>query len=144
MATAVPTPSRSSGGTLVADLSRDGRQTVALPSTGPGARVLGVASLRDAGGKPVPVVFVRLRQVDSTATDTLVSLVGGSLTVLEQGSGPALLTIDATHGYACDDNALLLTGSPTPYVVYGAELVASPGLRVALPAALPAKATGCV
>ncbi len=112
-------------GTLAAQLSRYGLEAVALPPLGPGARVLAVTTLSDAGGHPVAVVFVRLRQVGSTATDTIASVVAGRLTVLRQGSGPVLLTIDARHGYACNQGTLAESGKTAPFVVDGAQLVAS-------------------
>ena len=132
-----------SGGTLVANLSRDGEQSVNLPPLGPGARVLGVTSLTDQNGAAVAVVFVRLRQVGSTATDTIASLVDGRLKVLQQGSRPVLLTIDATHGYACSEGTLAASGSATRLVVEGARLVPSPGVGAAAAAAPVATSRGC-
>ena len=130
-------------GRLTANLSRDGTQSVDLPEFGPGAKVLGVSALTDQNGAAVAVVFVRLRQVGSSATDTIVSLVGGRLTVLQLGSGPALLTIDASHGYGCSQGTLAVSGNATPFAVEGSSLVPSGVVRVA--AATPlAKATGCV
>ncbi len=128
--------------TLTATLSRDGVQTVSLPPpVGSGSGVLGATTLSDPSGKPVIVVFVRLTQAGPDATDTLVSVVGGRLTVLRQGSEPALLTIDPTHGYACDQRALVLAGNMTPYVVSGAQLVPPPQQRgVITPAG---KVLGC-
>ncbi len=130
------------GGTLVAGLSRGGAQTVTLPPpVGPGARVLGVTTLSDPSSQPVTVVFVRLTVAGASATDTVVAVVDGRLTVLRQGSDPVLLTIDPTHGYGCDQRNLVLAGNATPFVVDGVQLVASAQLRgVITPAG---KATGC-
>ena len=63
----IPDPVTLQAGKLTAELSRDGSQTVDLPSLGPGARVLGVASLRGVASL-APVVFVRLSQVGATST----------------------------------------------------------------------------
>jgi hypothetical protein len=128
-------------GTLAAQLSGDGLEAVSLPPLGPGAKVLGVRALTDPNGAPVAVVFVRLRQVGASATDTLAALVDGRLTVLKQGSGPALLTVDSSHGYTCNQGTLTVSGSTTPLVVHGAKLVASPAVRAA--AAAPNTSTAC-
>jgi hypothetical protein len=130
------------GENLVATLSKDGVQKVALPQpVGAGARVLGGTTLSDLNRKPVAVVFVRLTRDATAATDTMAAVVGGRLTVLRQGSDPVLLTIDPTHGYGCDQSSLAIAGDTTPFVVDGSRLVASPELRgVITPAA---KVTGC-
>jgi hypothetical protein len=128
-------------GTLAAQLSRYGLEAVSLPPLGPGAKVLGITTLTDPNGGAVPVVFVRLRQVGATATDTIAALVDGRLTVLQQGSGPVLLTIDASHGYVCSQRSLALAGNTTPLVIEGLRLVPSPQLRGVI--ASPAKTYGC-
>jgi hypothetical protein len=118
-----------SAGKLIATLSSDGVQSVMLPPMGAGARVLDVTALTDPSGNTVPALFVRLQQSGSTFTDTVVVLVSGRLTVLEKGSQALLLTVDGAHGYGCNQKALALSGDNTPYVVDGAQLVASPLLR---------------
>jgi hypothetical protein len=130
------------GGDLVATLSHDGVQVVSLPPpVGAGARVLGVTTLSSPDRAPVRVVFVRLTQAGTAATDTAVAVVGGRLTVLREGRDPVLLTIDPTHGYGCDQRSLVVAGNTTPLVVDGAQLVASPELRgVVTPAG---RASGC-
>jgi hypothetical protein len=130
-----------SGRVLTANLSRDGRQMVTLPPVGPHAFVLFVSMLDDPNGQPVPVLFVRLRVASQSATDTIVALVGGRLTVLQQVSGPVLLTIDRTHGYVCSQRTLALAGDTTPFVVEGSQLVTSRQLAGVV--ATPAKAYGC-
>jgi hypothetical protein len=127
--------------TLAAQLSRVGLEAVSLPPLGPGARVLGVTALTDSNGAAVPVVFVRLRQAGAKATDTVVALVDGRLTVLRQGSGPVLLKIDATHGYGCSQGTLAVSGNAAPFRVGGSSLVPSAVVRAA--AATPAKTFGC-
>jgi hypothetical protein len=94
----------------------------------------------------VAVVLVRLQASDQSSTDTLATLVNGHLTVLRQGSGPVLLAIDATHGYVCEQGILAISGSATPFVVDGAQLVASSAVRAAAPAraAASGKTTGCI
>jgi hypothetical protein len=87
------------------------------------------------------VVFVRLRQAGAKATDTVVALVDGRLTVLRQGSGPVLLKIDATHGYGCSQGTLAVSGNAAPFRVGGSSLVPSAVVRAA--AATPAKTFGC-
>jgi hypothetical protein len=138
----VPDTIAVQGGNLVATLSRDGKQAVSLPPpVGAGAGVLGGATLSDPDGRAATVVFVRLTQAGTAATDTIVALVNGRLTVLRQGSDPVLLTIDPTHGYGCDQRSLALAGNTTPFVVDGTQLVRSPNLRgVITPAA---KVVGC-
>jgi hypothetical protein len=129
-------------GTLGAQLSRYGLEAVSLPPLGAGARVLGVTSLTAPDGTPVAVVFVRLRQVGSTATDTIVSLVNGRLTVLRLDSGPVSLTIDATHGYGCSQGTLAISGKATPLAVDGSWLVTSAVVRAAA-AATPRTSPNC-
>jgi hypothetical protein len=128
-------------GTLAADLSRYGLEAVSLPPLGPGARALGVTSLTDLNGHAVPVIFIRLRQVGASSTDTVAALVDGHLTVVQRGSKPALLTIDASHGYTCNQGTLVLSASTTPLVVEGSQLVTSRLVRAA--AAAPRTSTGC-
>ncbi len=130
-----------SGRVLTANLSRDGRQMVTLPPVGPHAFVLFVSTLDDPNGQAVAVLFVRLRVASQSATDTVVALVDGRLTVLQEGSGPALLTIDRTHGYVCSQRTLALVGDATPFVVDGSQLVASRELSGVV--AAPAKTSGC-
>ena len=117
------------GGMLSAKLTQAGSQSVALPTTGPGARVLGITQFASYAGGRVPVVLVRLQERTGFAQDTVATLVGGRLTVLRIGSGPALLIVDASHGYACNENELVVSGNPAAYVVQGDQLVASPQLR---------------
>ncbi len=130
-----------SAGTLKVELSRDGVQAVKLSPSGPGAKVLGVTSLNQSNGSPVAVVFVRLREVGSTATDTIAAVVNGRLTVLRLGSGPVLLTIDASHGYGCSQGTLAVSGKTTPFVVDGAQLVASAQAQGGV--ATAGKSVGC-
>jgi hypothetical protein len=138
----IPDPLAITAGSLTATLSRDGRQTVTLPPpVGTGAGVLGVTVLSGKNGTPVTVVFVRLTQAGSDATDTIVALVNGRLTVLQQGAQPVLLTIDPTHGYACDQRTLAEAGDTRPLVVDGSKLVASPNLNGVI--APPGKVSGC-
>jgi hypothetical protein len=129
------------GGTLVARLSHEGVQTVQLPATGPGARVLGVTLLDSARGGRVPVAFVRLQQRPGDAQDTAVSVVDGRLTVLRRGAEPVLLSVDPTGGYSCAGD-LVIAGHPAgAYTVSGADLVpAASGAAVDAPVG---KATGC-
>jgi hypothetical protein len=130
------------GGSLLATLSRDGVQRVTLPPpVASGAGVLGVTTLSDPNGNAVTVVFVRLTQAGTAATDTVAAVVDGRLTVLRQGTDPVLLTIDPTHGYGCDQRSVAMAGNTTPFVVDGAQLVASPELRGVITP--PAKALGC-
>lgn len=128
-------------GTLAVQLSSLGLETVSLPPLGPGAKILGTSLLTDPHGQLVPVVFVRLRQVGTSSTDTVAVLENGSLEVVQQGSGPVLLTIDPTHGYGCAQMTLALAGNTTPFVVSGAQLVASPHVRGLITPA--GKAVGC-
>jgi hypothetical protein len=128
-------------GTLAADLSRYGLEAVSLPPLGLGARVLGVTSLTDLNGHAISVIFIRLRQVGASSTDTVAALVDGHLTVLQRGSKPELLTIDASHGYTCNQGTLVLSASTTPLVVEGSQLVASRLVRAA--AAAPRTSTAC-
>jgi hypothetical protein len=129
------------GGTLTVALSGGGRQQVTLPATGPGARVLDVTQLKSPAGNPVPVVFVRLLERTGLIQDAAATLVDGRLTVLGLDSRPAVLTVDATHGYACSDGELALSGNPAAYAVQGSQLVTSPRLRAVH--AVPGLATGC-
>jgi hypothetical protein len=129
------------GSTLSARLSREGQQQVTLPATGSGAQVLGVTLLQTPAGGRVPVVLVRLQSRPGFAQDAAAALVDGRLTVLRIGSQPAVLTVDATRGYACSDGELAVAGNPVAYTVQGAQLVASPRLRaVDVP---PGQASGC-
>lgn len=129
------------GSTLSVQLSRDGQQQVTLPATGSGARVLGVTQLVSPSGTGVRVVFVRLVESPGFSQDAIAALVDGDLTTLRFGSQPAVLTVDATNGYACSDGELAVSGNPAPYVVQGDQLVASPRLRAVH--AAPGEATGC-
>ncbi len=129
------------GGTLSVQLSSGGRQQVTLPATGPGARVLDVTQLKSPAGSQVPVVFVRLLQRTGLIQDAAATLVDGRLTVLGIDAQPAVLTVDATHGYACSDGELALSGNQAAYAVQGSQLVASPRLRAVH--AVPGLATGC-
>ena len=128
-------------GKLQAMLSTDGAQTVELPEVGAGARVLGMAFLTDPSGNTVRALFVRLNVADATPTDTIATVVSGHLTVVQKGSGPVLLTIDAGHGYGCSQGSLVVSGDTTPYVIDGSRLVASPQLRAVLAPA--GKTSGC-
>jgi len=130
-------------GTLAAQLSSLGLEAVSLPPLGPGAKILGTTWLFNPHGQPVPVVFVRLRQVGASSTDTVAVLENGALKIVQQGPGPVLLTIDASHGYACNGGGLAESGNPTPLVVDGAQLVASPQLRAVLVKPRTA-GTGCI
>jgi hypothetical protein len=129
------------GGKLIATLSSDGTQSVQLPATGSGASVLGVAALSDPSSNTVPALFVRLRNSGGSVTDTIVTLVSGRLTVVQRGSEPVQLTVDASHGYGCNQRNLALAGDATPYVIDSAQLVASPQLRAVLAPA--GKVSGC-
>ena len=128
-------------GALVAQLSKDGLQAVALPRPGAGERILSVTHLVTAANVPVPVVFVRLSTSLVAQRDVVVSLVNGRLTLLRFGSDTAVLTVDATHGYACVNAELGISGRPAPYVLAGSQLVASPRLSAVNVA--PGKASGC-
>ena len=128
-------------GTLVAQLSRVGRQTVTLPTLGAGAGVLGTTRLITAARTPVSVAFVRLSDMAGQTRDVVVAVADGRLTLLRFGSTSAVLTVDAMHGYACSDGELAVSGNSALYVINGAQLVASPRLRALL--AVAGQASGC-
>lgn len=135
----VPDSVTIEGSALVAQLSREGLQRVSLPPTGAGARVLGITLLDSASGGQVPVVFIRLQELNGHTQDTIASLVDGRLVVLKLGPTPVVLVRDAGHAYSCAGPLTITEGSSRNYVARGASLVAG---DVRLATARPA-APGC-
>lgn len=129
------------GGNLVAELTKDGHQSVALPSNGLGNSILGFTRLQFYAAGAGQVALIRLGDHSGAAHYVVVAVAAGKLSVLQIGSGPALLTVDAAHGFGCNDEELVVSGVSAAYVIKGDQLVASPRLRaVTTPVA---RITGC-
>jgi hypothetical protein len=127
-----------SGNSLVGELSAFGHQTITLPEVGQGAKVLGLAVVSSATGRPTPVAFIRLQAVPDIR-DTMVVVSQGRLTVLQLNNQPVLLGVSSTLGYACA-GPLLVAGLPaTGFVVSGDTLAAGSTTAVA-----PPGSRGCV
>lgn len=94
---------------LVADLTRDGHQTLALgtaPAAGPPAGIVGNAAV-DADG--TRVVFIQVSAGAAVSVMDLVALVGGRLTLARSGGAPFQVAVGGTVG---SDNDFGCPGPP--------------------------------